>query len=843
MSNRCYCTLRHDDFKSPKFKELALHQLADAQADTFAVEQTQLRAWERELDILALVTQAHSDCVIALEYMIPRMGKRVDAVILCNGIVFSVEFKVGEGSYPQAAKDQAADYAFDLKNFHLQSHDRLIVPILVCTEAPHRAVSLKENHDGIFETVLTNDAGLTAAIDATLQALPSQLPLDCDAWLNARYSPTPTIVEAAQALYESNQVEDISRHEADCTDINTTTSCIDAIIESSRANGRKSICFITGVPGAGKTLVGLNIASKRRSCNGVDDRDLAVFLSGNGPLIEVLQASLVEDQSQRDAEACRLCSHRRSKRECRARGCAHYRTKDEIRSEVKTFVQGVHLFREELFISDYPPEEHNAIFDEAQRAWSREQLSRKMKTRWRNRRDNVDKSEPECLIEYMDRLQDWAVMICLVGGGQEIHDGEAGIAEWFAALREKFPWWDVYASPEISGSTYLASSDLSAAAGPVHFEERLHLGVDMRSFRNKRVAAFAEAVVENRPAEAAQLYQEIAANYPVYITRDLGRAKQWVRSQTHRPSDRYGIIAGSHGERIRADGIMVPSTDFDAKTWFLADRSNINSSYFMEIAASEFKIQGLEIDYAVVAWEADYRYHDGEFHYHRFFGDKWQNVTAPMRQRYLANGYRVLLTRARQGFVIYVPTGSEYDPTRPPSWYDGTYEYLRSIGIRELPAEDSGETALYDSESVVYSECEDVEQMEDAVSDKQCASAPRQRGDVADALFAMKNKQFAFACAELLKGSRALDRSLDFLLDERRCKEELDHSWPVLVDVTHMSASERYSATRDASGKMRYYKDTVELGGRMFLLSNDWYYNKSKRDNRTPFVNWLRTQL
>ena len=681
MSNRCYCVLEYSDFKSPNYREIAIASLTCAQSETFSVEETQLRAWEAELDILREAAKALPDSTIAMEYMIPRMGKRIDAVVLAKGIVFALEFKVGEKSYPQRALDQVSDYAFDLKNFHHESHDRVIVPILVCTEAPGVATAFDERHEKVLEPICCNSENLSIALERISTLVPVQPPLDADAWIESRYSPTPTIVEAAQALYESNRVEDISRHEADLTDINATTDCIDGIVEYSKLHNRKSICFVTGVPGAGKTLVGLNIAAKRRASSGIDDSEVAVFLSGNGPLIEVLQASLSNDQAERDKEACSLCSHRRTKAQCS--GCPHYRTKAEIDSEVKTFVQGVHLFREELFKSDLPPAEHIAVFDEAQRAWSREQMDKKAKTGW-TKKAAPGKSEPQCLIEYMDRLPDWAVMVCLVGGGQEIHDGEAGIEEWFRALRDRFQNWDVYASPAISGANYLRSACLDDVAGPVEYKDKLHLGVDMRSFRNKNVAEFAEAIVDCRPNEAATLYEQILQTYPVYVTRDLEKAKSWVREQTKRPSDRYGIIADSHGERIRADGITVPALDFSAATWFLAGRDNINSSYFMEVAASEFKIQGLEIDYAVVAWEADYRFESGTFGFHRFRGGKWQNVNDPIRQRYLANGYRVLLTRARQGYVIYVPTGNEYDPTRPPAWYDGTFNYLREIGIREL---------------------------------------------------------------------------------------------------------------------------------------------------------------
>lgn len=680
MSERSYCVLSGDDFLETNLEEMAIGKLSSAQVSDFTVEERQLRAWEQELRLLKPVALVHRDCTIALEYMIPRMARRIDAVLLIDRHILLLEFKVGERRFVEADIEQVLDYAFDLRNFHSKSHNRTLFPVLISTEARKRENALELDADGIYKVQLSNATQLAETVERILSVPIEEEPLNHGSWLNALYQPTPTIIEAAQALYQSHEVEDISRSEAGSTNIARTTDCVDRIASYSKANGRKSICFITGVPGAGKTLVGLNIASKRRGDKGVSLDEVAVFLSGNGPLISVLQESLIEDQLRRNKEACTACGCKGSEA---CRGCPHKRTKSEIRAEVASFVQGVHLFREELFETDEPPAEHIAVFDEAQRAWSEDQLSKKMKTRWRNKRD-VHKSEPRCLIEYMDRNEDWATMVCLVGGGQEIHDGEAGIGEWFTALRDYFPHWDVYASHAIEGENYLGAMHLSDVAPNLTINDEFHLAVDMRSFRNKSVAAFAEAVVENRPADARRLYASISRDYPIYVTRDLESAKAWVREITKRPSDRYGVIADSFGGRIRADGITVPTLDFDAVTWFLRGKDNIDSSYFMEIAASEFKIQGLEIDYVVVAWEADYRYHNGLFEPHRFRGNRWQNVNSEMQRRYLQNGYRVLLTRARQGYVIYVPRGSTMDPTRKPGFYDGTYEYLRSLGIQEL---------------------------------------------------------------------------------------------------------------------------------------------------------------
>lgn len=680
MDNRSFHFLSGRDFGAPGWREYAISSLTNGHVQSFPLEEPQLYAWERELDVLLPVAREFPNCTIAFEYMIPRMGKRVDAVVLIADVVFVLEFKVGEHRYPISAAKQVADYAFDLKNFHKESHDRAIFPILVCTDAPAQANVIVEERDSVYAVQLANASNLLDVIQKSLDRVGrSEEKANHEAWLGSAYSPTPTIIEAAQALYEGNEVEEISRNEAGLTNIAETTDCINEIIAFSKEHSRKSICFVTGVPGAGKTLVGLNLASQRRGDPATND-EVAVFLSGNGPLIEVIQASLVEDQISRSEE-------RRQRALDLGVLPEPKKTKETVEAEVKTFVQGVHLFREELFQSDDPPAEHIAIFDEAQRAWDESQLSYKMRNRWRNKIE-VHKSEPECLIEYMDRREDWAVIVCLVGGGQEIYKGEAGIIEWFKSLHAHFPDWDIYVSSAIESENYLGSVNLSDIAPRACVDERLHLSVDMRSFRNKNVAAFAEALVSNRPDEARRLYAEVCEDYPIFVTRNLDAAKAWVRDVTKRPSDRYGIVAGSYGQRLRADGVTVP-LNFDAVKWFLRGKDEIDSSYFMEIAASEFKIQGLEIDYAVVAWEGDYRYCGGKFDPHRFYGNRWQHVNDSTRQRYLKNGYRVLLTRARQGYVIYVPKGSADDPTRQPEFYDGTYSYLLESGVRELPVRDS----------------------------------------------------------------------------------------------------------------------------------------------------------
>ena len=385
----------------------------------------------------------------------------------------------------------------------------------------------------------------------------------------------------------------------------------------------------------------------------------AVFLSGNGPLVAVLQEALARD-----------------------RAAMHNVTKEQARRETKSFIQVIHTFRDEALSSLRPPIEKVAIFDEAQRAWDADALMKFMKRK--KGVTDFHQSEPEFLISVMDRHADWAVIVCLIGGGQEINTGEAGIAEWLHALREQYPDWEIHLSDRMTDSEYVGSSDIQRMLGDRAYQvvSSLHLGVSLRSFRSERLADFVKALLDEDAAAARELYGALCLNYPIVLTRDLARAKEWVRNKV-RGTERCGLLASSESKRIRALGIWVPS-EIDHVGWFLNRKEHVNSSCFLEVPASEFKVQGLEVDYALLAWDGDFRYVKGKFAYYRFRGSCWSCVHQEHRKKYLKNAYRVLLTRARQGLVIFVPEGDMDDETRRPEYYDGTYEYLKSLGVREI---------------------------------------------------------------------------------------------------------------------------------------------------------------
>ena len=616
-------------------------------------------AWESEVAILKDQLRNFEEGKIIFEYTIPRMGKRVDAVVLYRNIVFLLEFKCGDTEYRASTYDQVYDYALDLRNFQRESHDKLLVPIMVSTHAPRDEIVIYER-SRIIEPLHCNAENIAEAISLVADSY-TELPFDYEAWENSEYLPTPTIVEAAQALYRGHNVHDITRSDAGAENLTATTSDINDIIEYSKANGRKSICFITGVPGAGKTLVGLNVAIERSNA---EKGEHAVFLSGNYPLVQVLQEALARDKVSREKQSGNRIS------------------KADALRETSAFIQIIHKYRDSFVGNSNVPPERVAIFDEAQRAWTKVQIAKFMQTK--KGVSDFDYSEPEFLISTMDRHSDWAVIICLVGGGQEINTGEAGLPEWFDSLRKSFPHWDVYITPQLNDEEYRRDREWDEMIGGLRvFErEKLHLATSVRSFRTPDLASFVKAVLDADTENAKVLYQRIKDKYPVVITRDLNKAKSWVQDQCQ-GTTRYGLLASSGALRLKPEGVFVKN-EINVANWFLNAKGDVRSSYALEDVVTEFDIQGLELDYSIVGWDADYRFDGEKWTYNNFVGNSWNNVGSEERRLYLKNTYRVLLTRARQGMVIFIPQGSDTDHTRKHEYYDRTYGYLRYVGVEEI---------------------------------------------------------------------------------------------------------------------------------------------------------------
>ncbi|MFC4726905.1 DUF2075 domain-containing protein [Coralloluteibacterium thermophilus] len=629
-------------------------------ASDFAVDETQTRAWREQIDLLkGVLAETSGPGAIYFEYAIPRLGKRIDVILILGHVLYVLEFKVGERTYTAGALDQVWDYALDLKNFHEQSHILPVVPVLIATAASAvmDAQPLISHHDRLLHPIKASAATLADALRQGAAFFDGPL-IDWRAWQAGRYLPTPTIVEAAAALYAGHAVEDISRSDAGAQNLALTANRVSAIIEDARQQGRKVICFVTGVPGAGKTLVGLDIANRHTS---KDDALYSVFLSGNGPLVRVLVEALARDKVRRAAE--------RGERE----------RIGEARSAVKQFIQAIHHFRDDGLVDDKPPVEHVALFDEAQRAWDHAKTADFM--RKKRGQPEFAASEPEFLISCMDRHDDWAVIVCLVGSGQEINTGEAGISAWLDAVHTRFPHWHVYLSPQLASIEHRAVAQLDALTqrAQVTQEVSLHLATSVRSFRSERVSEFVNRLLALEHAEAAEALRDVLPNFPIRLTRDLNAAKRWLREQA-RGSERYGIVVSSQAQRLKPHAIDVRAT-IDPIHWFLHGKEDVRSSYYLEDVATEFQVQGLELDWTCVVWDGDLRVGRDGWEYYGFVGDKWQRVLKEERRRYLLNAYRVLLTRARQGMVVVVPEGDAEDPTRAAGFYDPAYRLLARTGV------------------------------------------------------------------------------------------------------------------------------------------------------------------
>jgi len=626
-----------------------------------ALLQTQSDAWRRQIEILQSTLEPYrARGKLYFEYDIPRLGRRIDAVALIDNVIFVIEFKIGASEYESNARDQVCDYALDLKNFHETSHAPLVAPVLVASEAPGATLDIVSRHaDNSIKPVNANAATLGEVIARVLEFADGDN-IVADKWERGGYQPTPTIVEAAIALYGGHAVQEIARNDAGAVNLHDTSKTVTDIIQSAKDGARKSICFVTGVPGAGKTLVGLDIATQHND----NKSDLySVFLSGNGPLVAVLREALARDQIRRKkVEGEKL-------------------QKGEARRAVKAFIQNVHHFRDEYLKSDQPPPEHVAIFDESQRAWNHRQTANFM----RRKKGIVDfrLSEPEFLISCLDRHPEWAVIVCLVGGGQEIKIGEAGIGGWVDALIEKYPHWNAYISAHLGDAEYAVGRALSTlgARGKATVKNELHLATSMRSFRAERVSTLVQQLLDLDVAAARATLDDIE-KYPIVLTRDLRKAKAWLRKNA-RGSERYGMVVSSQAERLRPHAIDVRPR-VDPVHWFLDEKTDVRSSYYLEDVVTEFEIQGLEVDWACVTWDADLRFGKQGWEHWSFKGSRWNHIHKPENQQYQKNAYRVLLTRARQGMVIVVPEGDSNDPTRDGAYYDPTYRYLQQIGFAVL---------------------------------------------------------------------------------------------------------------------------------------------------------------
>lgn len=650
---------------------------------SFDINKEQANAWDNQIsELQRRLEECEMEGDIIFEYDIVRLGKRIDVILLIRHMVFSLEFKNGKNIFTAQDAQQAEDYAIDIKNFHKESEDLYVCPILIATDAdryskpqssgcyPDKQVHLQREN---IETLIPKITEISSLYGDDGE-------IDFDKWFNSPYYPTPTIIAAAVEAYSSHNLSQIAQSEAGQENIDRCEKKIYEIIEYAKQHKKKCVCFVTGVPGAGKTLVGLDVVAKS-----LDDNadSLSVYLSGNGPLVEVLREALKKSVEANDKEREDIW-----KRAKKSAGRNFDVPKPEklfnkhTQAAINTLIQSSYAFKKDNATHGKPTPENILIFDEAQRVWNQEQMARK--------HDNpvMAVSEPKLLFSIMDRHEDWAVMVCLVGLGQDIYDGEVGINEWFRCGIEEFEKWELYYSPSIFDQVEDKNIDqnMILSCDRCHPIPELHLKTSIRSFRADKQCQFVDSLLDNNPEKATEVYKMIAEKYPVYITRDFAEAKKWVRSQV-RGSQRSGVLACSSAQRLKPEGIYVPK-DIDVKNWFLAQSDDLRSSNMLEVVASEFKVQGLEIDWAIVCWDADLRRNqkDDDWDHYSFRGTRWNKRNKPEQKRYLVNSYRVLLTRARQGMVLFVPRGvdTEEDPTRNSEYYDAIYSYLCSCGIKEL---------------------------------------------------------------------------------------------------------------------------------------------------------------
>lgn len=622
----------------------------------FSLETTQSAAWKYQIHHLHQLAKDLPQAHFFLEFLIPRMGRRADLIVLNSGIIFVVEYKLGARQFDKASLNQVYGYGLDLKNFHEPSHNRRIVPILVATEA-----TAKENQsiywdsdywdsDLLGHPICSTPTKLSTNIMNIASSLKHPAPaIDAKSWLAGRYYPTPTIVEAAQALYRGHKVEEIARSEAGAENLTLTAEYVEQTIESAKKNNRKIICFITGVPGSGKTLAGLNLATKRKRTHSDEH---AVFLSGNGPLVDVLREALALDAVATAKEAKRTFSKVQEERRAAA------------------FIQNIHHFRDDSLASKFAPIEKVVVFDEAQRAWNIKQTSKFMQQK--KGQINFSMSEPEFLLSVMDRHKDWCTIICLVGDGQEINTGEAGINEWLRALERSFPHWQAHVPTSLKHDYQIPDEKKSP---------NLHLATSIRSFRAEQLSNFVNYVISGKTDAAKQASINLQ-NYPLHITRKIDIARTWLRHK-RRGQERIGMLASSNGARLKPHGIFVKAK-IEPSKWFLTPSEDIRSSNALEDAATEFEVQGLELDWTCLCWDANFRRGIYGWEALQFKGTKWLSVNDDDRKSYVANSYRVLMTRARQGMILFIPEGDAEDFTRPPNLYDEIYEYLLECGFSSI---------------------------------------------------------------------------------------------------------------------------------------------------------------
>lgn len=644
--------------------------LSDAVSGFTQVAHNQIVAWREQLDLMRLIAErlvkqnvSFGDASLVLEYRIPRREKRIDAAVLLKDSVVVLEFKIGAGSASAEAIEQVMDYALDLAYYHSESGGKRIAPVLCVTGASVVRQNAALDIENIEPLIICGAQSLFDVLSRLMVIDHSSGKefIDSERWVRSPYRPIPGVVEAAVRLFQAHSVTDIRSSLSGEERINEAVQYIDQLIKESRSTGRKVLCLLTGVPGAGKTLAGLQVAHMEALLQ-TDWR--SVFMSGNGPLLKVLRAALTRDYAKRQ-------------------GISLARAK----SHAESLLHSVHSYLAEARSTSQAPTERIVVFDEAQRAWDSAKMQ-KMSGR-ATRMGAVshapevtsNESEPWQILSVLNRHEGGAVIVALCGNGQEIHDGEAGVAEWVRARDKGFPEWQLVCSDVAQGL-----ADIPTHHPRTTVSKSVHLDVPVRAHRARQHAKWVDAVLASRPNEAKLLVDH--RSLPIYLTRDIDIARDWLWRTTV-GTRRCGILASSGGARLRPYGIEV-AADFrksvDFPLWFTGERGDLRSSFSLEVAATEFECQGLELDRVALCWSWDMPVIDGCIIPRTFRATSWVSVRGVRERTFIMNKYRVLLTRAREGMVIWVPKGRDMDVTRLPDEADGIANYLEACGVQSLDA-------------------------------------------------------------------------------------------------------------------------------------------------------------
>jgi hypothetical protein len=632
----------------------------DTNTLTTASWQQEISELQSSLANLAELLPSANTWQVLLEYVLPIIGQRLDCVLLADDLIYVIEYKGGTSASASAALRQAQEYALNLEDFHEESRDRTVVPIACGAFKKHIPVNQSDMpHHGA--AVSPEDLAQTLIVTYSKWG-GKEKSIDPSLWNGSRYFPVPTIIEAASAVYQNHDVKNLANSRSGKDNLHATQEAVAEVVRDARKYGKKKLIVITGVPGAGKTLAGLNAVQFLQRDLDLNNEQ-ASFLSGNGPLVKVLQEALKRSVGKQ---------------------------KNGVARSVQSRIRDMHRFIRDSYDDPRAPADRLIVFDEAQRAWTAKKNLKKI---------SRNASEPEMILEIMGRHEGWAVIIALVGGGQEIHGGEAGLAAWGEAI-SKNTKWEMVTSPEaLHGGVSVAGSRLFGAETPrflsIIEKPYFHLSISKRSYTTEITAAWVNAVLNGEQLKASSLAEP--QGLPIHVTRDLTSARRWLRDNS-KGERRSGLIASSGAARLRADGVETPSFTFlggiDYTKWFLEPKGDHRSSNQLEVALSEFELQGLEIDFAGLLWGGDLVFLDTHVVARRLRGCEWvaiEGINDPQssaddpRVRVL-NKYRVLLTRFRKGMVIFVPTGDANDSTWDPLDFDSVYEYLRGCGVKPLPA-------------------------------------------------------------------------------------------------------------------------------------------------------------